>query len=123
MTPVGFQLDVLAVPQRTENAEKARLSRYVFYIFLKGERQILSLKGRKNQSNVLTKFAEARKLPFYMELNGTKYLCAEPNYLTGKYSRRHHLTENHLFGLLHSGAMVCAEPKIREPLYFIIYFA
>ena len=32
----------------------------------------------KSPSNVLEKFADARILPFYMELNGTDKLCTEP---------------------------------------------
>ena len=50
--------------------------RFSFHFF-KGEWQILPLTGRK-KNIVLKNIADARILPFYMELNGTDLLCTKP---------------------------------------------
>ena len=67
-----FSLNLLTVHQRTENADKTRLSRNVvfslFYMWMTG---LVTHRQKKVQAmcNVLKNFADARILPFYMELN------------------------------------------------------
>ena len=52
--------------------------RLSFHFFDRWMTNLATHRQKKSPSNVLEKFADARILPFYMELNGTDKLCTEP---------------------------------------------